>query len=84
MAPACQAPPAPAPPPLGSRTGSDGSCPESAEGSGSTNSVGTAYIVRELRFFHPARRKEARSRRWDREFESCFLQRRVRKLSVPA
>jgi hypothetical protein len=35
------------------------------------------------RYFRPVRGKETRARRWDLQFESTSLQRRVRKLSVP-
>jgi hypothetical protein len=35
------------------------------------------------RYFRPVRGKETGARRWDQEFESPLLQRRVFKLSVP-
>ena len=35
------------------------------------------------RYFRPVRGKETRARRWDQEFESPLLQRRVNELSVP-
>src|SRR5437868_13801249 len=35
------------------------------------------------RYFRPVRGKETRARRWDLQFESTSLQRRVRKPSIP-
>jgi hypothetical protein len=45
--------------------------------------AGPATSFANSRYFRPVSPKETRIHKWDQEFESAFLQRGVRKLSVP-